>query len=101
MRNPIYRLDRGRIDLAQMARCKLVVAILLVLVVTDVVRQAVPRCIIEPTWHCGCISQVAFTVGVSNEKWFDDCERRDKFGEHARSGDYPSGLRFLNRFWPS
>ena len=32
-------LDRGRIDLAQMARCKLLVAILSVLVVTDVVRQ--------------------------------------------------------------
>jgi hypothetical protein len=85
MRNPIYRLDRGRIDLAQMARCKLVVAILLVLVVTDVVRQAVPRCIIEPTWHCGCISQVAFTVGVSNEKWFDGCERQaPSFAESTR-----------------
>jgi hypothetical protein len=75
-RTPFAASNRGRIDLAQMARCKLVVAILLVLVVTDVVRQAVPRCIIEPTWHCGCISQVAFTVGVSNEKWFDDCERQ-------------------------
>lgn len=49
-------------------------------------RRAVPRCIIEPTWHCHCISLLAFTVGVSNEKWFDGCERRAaSFAESTRS----------------